>query len=238
LDKIVPLLIILKEAVVSVARWIQIHNGFVSATATVVMAAFTGVLWWTTRNLWKASKKQAEHMESSIAVAQKTADAARKSADALEAIERARLFIRIEHDPPLQIGQVIEGIKKGHNAARIIIINEGKTLAIITKINYFIGVMEDREIDNKIAELTKANSEMPYGAITIRSNDTKEIPVSCEIDSADLKKVHESMADYVCLGQIRYKDVFRKVRPVGFCWKYSHGKAFFVPDENPKRNET
>ncbi|MGB7913455.1 MAG: hypothetical protein WCF59_14665 [Desulfobaccales bacterium] len=105
MDKIVPFFIILKDAAVFVGRWIQAHNGFVSAAATVVIAAFTVTLWLTNRKLWKVtigllevSHEHSRHMETSITIAKESADAAKKSAEVTENAmihsQRAYVFIQ------------------------------------------------------------------------------------------------------------------------------------------------
>src|SRR6516165_6009217 len=38
-------------------EYIDEHHGFITALATIVIAAFTGTLYWATRGLWIDSKK-------------------------------------------------------------------------------------------------------------------------------------------------------------------------------------
>jgi hypothetical protein len=164
----------------------------------------------------------------------KAAKAAEDSANALQASERARLLVNVKRDPPPKQGDLIESIKEGHNRVLINIINEGKSLAIITKINWYIGVMNDKEFDNKISILESTASEFPDGLITIKGSDSKDIPVMSEITNTDLHKIDYSTTYFVCLGYIKYKDVFRKVRPVIFYWK--DNGVFFFPDEPSTHN--
>lgn len=166
-------------------------------------------------------------------IANKSADAAKKSADALQAVERAKLSIRVQPDPPRK--EAITGIEAGHNQVKIIIINEGKSLATITKINWYIGIISNKGIDRKISELKSANSEYAYGSITIKEGDSKDISVmSKEITSSDLQKIDYSTTYFVCLGHIKYKDVFRRIHERPFCWK--DNGTYFEPDPDPKRN--
>ena len=173
---------------------------------------------------------QAIFLHKGFKATEKAANAAKESADALQAIERARLFIKVEPDPPRK--EPITGIEIGHNKVRVIIINEGKSFAIITKINCHIGIMNNKEIDDKISELVSMTTEFPDGVITIRRDSTENIPVMCEITASDLQKINYSTTHFVCIGHIRYKDVFRKVRPIVFCWK--DNGIYFYPD--PDRN--
>jgi hypothetical protein len=222
------------DRIVSLSEWIDLHSEFVTAAATAVIAVFTWALVCANRKLWKVSQEQSRDMKDSLRIAQKSADAAKESADAFQAIERARLFVKVKRDPPPKKGESIESIKEGYNRVLINIINEGKSLAIITKINWYIGVMNDKEIDNKFSILESTTSEFPDGVITIRGNDSEDIPAMGEITNSDLHKIDYSNTYLVCLGYIKYKDVFRKVRPVIFYWK--DNGVFFFPDEPPKRN--
>ncbi len=208
-----------------IVDWLETNNEAVMALATIAIALFTFTLWQT-------SEEHSRHMEESIAIANKSADAAKKSADSFQSIERARLFLKVERDPPPKPGQYIEGVKEGYNQVKISIVNEGKSLAVLTKINWHVGVMNDKEIDDKISELTSRKTEFPNGVIIIRREGTKKIPAGYDITKIDLQKINEETAFYVCLGHIKYKDVFRRVRPIVFCWK--DDGVFFVPD--PERN--
>jgi len=233
LEKVSPLLLIFKEAWICFAEWIELHSDFVIATATTAIAIFTLTLFLATRKLWRTSQEQSKDLKTSLTIAQKAADATKASVDAFQAIERAKLFVKVERNPPPKPGQPIEGIKEGYNQVRVTIINEGKSVAILTKINWHIGIMDDREIDNKISEFDSSISEFPYGVITIRRDSTKNIPVNCMITNSDLQKIND-FTHYVCFGKIRYKDVFRKVRTIFFCWK--DNGIYFSPDPDPKRN--
>lgn len=195
-------------------------------TAALVAVVFMQFIWMVRQEKW---------MRRNVEISQKSADAAKESTDAFQSIERARLFVKVERDPPPKQGELIESVKEGYNRVRIIIINEGKSLAILTKINLHIGVIDDKDIDDKISELKSRTSEYPYGVITISSSSEKPLIFDCKITKSDLQKINESTVYYLCLGHIRYKDVFRKVRQIVFCWK--DNGTFFFPDPDPTRND-
>ena len=203
-------------------------------TAALVAVVFMQFLWMVRQEKW---------MRRNVEIAQGTAEAAKKSADSLQAIERARLFVKVRRDPPPKKGEPVESQKEGHHRLLINIINEGKSLAIITKINWYIGVLNDKKSDNELSILESTTSEFPDGLITIRGNDSEDIPVMYEITNSDLHKINYSNTYLVCLGYIKYKDVFRKVRPVIFYWK-DNGVFFFSAEppthdcdtENEKQN--
>ncbi len=239
MDKSVSIFSVVNDLIdwlVSVPVWIETHSDIVTAAATAFIAIFTLTLFLATRKLWKISQQQSRDMKESLRIAQESANAAKESADAFQAIERARLFVKVKRDPPAKPGEVIENIKEGHNRILINIINEGKSLAVITKINWYVGVINDKEIKNKISQLESSVSEFPDGVITIRRNDSEDISVMVEVTNSDLHKINYSTTYFVCLGHIKYKDVFRKIRPVTFYWKFNG--IFFFPEEIPDHNPT
>lgn len=182
-----------------------------------LLVLFTYRLWKATAGLWDVTDKQLTEIKASVAIADKTADAAKKSADSFQAIERARIYVEVEH---IQRGKekMIQGIHEGLNEIRVIIINEGKSLATITKFNWYVVAIDDREIDSKIAELESLQTSM-IPVITIRGNNAIKRFFRFEINKYDVQRVDTSTAHYYCLGHIRYKDVFRGVRPIIFFWK-------------------
>lgn len=200
-----------------ITDWLGTNSDAVTALATIAIALFTWTLWRATTGLLKTANNQAADNLRAIKASEKSAKAAKDSADALKAIERARLFVRVEH---IQRGELkrIDGIQEGPNEIRVIVINEGKSLATITKFNWYMVAIDDGEIKGKIAELESLQTSM-IPVITIRGNDAVKRIFSFEINKSDVQMVDISTAHYYCLGYIRYKDVFRDVRPITFCWK-------------------
>lgn len=236
MDKSVSILAILNYLInwlVSVTDWIETHSNLVTATATIAIAAFTLTLWCATRKLWKISLKQSNDLKTSLSIAQKAADAARDSADAFPTIERAYIFAKVKRHPDVKPGQTIEAIKEGYNQARVIATNHGKTPAIITKINWYVGVFEDVEIDNKITELEYIPDSMVPPSIIINSGDTKKGLPDCNISIQERDNIGNK-ANYACFGRIDYKDIFDKPHTTIFCWK--DDGVFCSPDPDPERN--
>jgi len=128
LEKITSFLIIFKETVISITRWIDRHNGFVTAIATVFIAAFTLALIFANRKLWKVSREHSKHLEASVAISKEAADAATNSAKvaetALHVAERAYLRINNFEVVNFRISQHLniryEIHNVGHTPAEII----------------------------------------------------------------------------------------------------------------------
>jgi hypothetical protein len=157
----------------------------------------------------------------------------KRSVDSLCNAERAYIFAKVKRHPDSKPGQIIESIKEGYNQARIIATNHGKTPAIITKANWYVGVFEDIEIDNKITELEYLSDSAIPPSIIINSGDTKKGIPDCIVSISEINKI-DITANYVCFGRIDYKDIFDKIHTTIFCWK--DNGVFFAPDENPNRN--
>ena len=82
--------VILGNAVCSV-RFVDRHEGSVTALVTIVIAYFTFLLWWSTHRLWQsteklweASKDQSKDMKDSIAEAVRSANAMERVATSME----------------------------------------------------------------------------------------------------------------------------------------------------------
>jgi hypothetical protein len=63
--------------------FVFIYTEFQQSYLDSTIAIVTGTLWGATRRLWQTSRIHADHMERSVKVAQRAAEAARDSADTL-----------------------------------------------------------------------------------------------------------------------------------------------------------
>src|ERR1700719_1115642 len=67
-----------------VIEWLDIHRELVNVVSTVLIAIFTGTLWWATRKLGRFAEIQATDVRSLLRVASSNATAAMNQADAME----------------------------------------------------------------------------------------------------------------------------------------------------------
>jgi len=81
----------LRASASNFGEWVETHHGALTLLATLFIAAFTGTLWWSTRQLWKAGEQQ-------IALAKQTSEATQKMLGQTRAIERA--YVKLSHEPP------------------------------------------------------------------------------------------------------------------------------------------
>lgn len=235
MDKLVPLFLIFKNTAVAVGKWIEIHSGFVSAAATVVIAAFTLTLWCATRKLGKISQEQSRDLKESIAVAQRAAKAAEDSANALPAIERAYLLVKVVMDKAHDVYVGDNDEPAPNRSVEVIVTNKGKTAALLTGITYTIDIFEnDHQVNEYLSEVIANYSAIPSGTDLI--NNKRTLPTLFYMSHSKWKELMSKSRTLICLGCIHYEDVFGKPHRTVFCWNYETYVGFHA-DKDPKRNE-
>ncbi|MGB8992620.1 MAG: hypothetical protein WCD80_11255 [Desulfobaccales bacterium] len=230
MDKIAPLLVILKEAIIFVARWIQIHNGFVSATATAVIAAFTVTLWLTNRKLWKVSLKQSDHMETSLKIAKESSDAAKQSADALAASERAHVFAKVKPINKVALGDSII-------VAQLHLHNLGKTPATIIEIAFKGDKLPNPPSRENLPDPHPplvsfiGSNEEPFEDSHMFSINEFEWNALIAVNPRNLVATNPAIKFY-CFGYVKYITIFDQEEYHSFCWEFAApiGKFALSPD--------
>ncbi len=229
------------QLVAVIKDWIDTNSDLITAAATVVIAIFTFSLWWSTYKMMKVVREQSRDMKASIAVAQKAADAAEKSAKALPDIERAYIFVKItmkNSDAEGIAGTVDKEPQYNHDNVEIIVTNRGKTPALLTGIPYTTKVITDTEIGKYLSEcVANIYHPIPSGTAIIDAMTQKPpLPADFFMDKELWKQITIEKAYLTCLGCIHYEDIFGNPHKTIFCWKYEQFTGFH-PDPNPERNE-
>ncbi len=89
---------VLGKGINCILDWVGTNNAAVVALATIIIALFTGTLWWATTGLFKTAQEQSRDMKDSIAAAQKAAKAAEDSVKiakkSLNTTRRAYVFLK------------------------------------------------------------------------------------------------------------------------------------------------
>jgi hypothetical protein len=234
LEKLIPFLIILKDAAVSVGRWIQVHSAFVTAAATFAIAAFTWALWWATRRLWKASLEQSRDMKTSLKIAQEAADAAKDSADALPIMERAYIFSKVIPSRKIEIFHEGFDYDKGLEAV-LYLINHGKTPAIIKEIAFY-GYEYDSPINDKLVVM---NVHAPRESFIGHDEECEEDSygfISMTKDKwIDLCTIPHKFFVY-CIGYVKYATIFGEEHCHCFCWEFDGPTGKFILSPNNRLN--
>lgn len=195
----------------SIGELISNYNGIVVALATVAIAFFTYTLWRATSGLFGVAQEQFRDMKTSLAAAQKAADAAEKSANALPAMERAYIFVTVRRKDPKKRLTV-----DWNNFCEIVIKNQGKTPAVIRYIESFATVLSDitPEIEIKLTGI------MPRIEKVIQSGEEYVI----NVDTSTIKEdklsdiTNKPNTRLLCYGLVQYEDVFGESHDTGWCW--------------------
>jgi hypothetical protein len=206
-----------------------------SVIISVVIAGITGILAFYNVRLWRSTKIAAE--------------AAKKSADSLPAIERAYLFVNLNE--PIDIFFSKSGEEPPSRAFRITInmVNEGKTPAIVTKIYAGIIITREQPTRENTAHIMKEIpfSEMRGGIVDkreIRSGERSFARVEInDIDDSDFLEVlnmalKADPPSLFCCGKVIYKDIMKNERMTWFCWEYNRNKSFLRADNEEMNDYT
>jgi hypothetical protein len=170
--------------------------------------------------------------EESLTIAKEAADAAKKSADVLPAIERAYLFAKVildisDNDPDEIIRIGTNGIP-GANRVKIIITNHGKTPAILKRITIFENDFFKGKFDiiwpfgTKL--LNSGEQHIDFAHFFIHGNE-------------EWNAIKTGVINLVCEGRVLYTDVWVISHDeIGFCWKYNELFDDFFPCQEYQRN--
>jgi hypothetical protein len=225
LDKLVLFLVIFKDAAVSVGKWIETHSAFVVAAATVAIAAFTWNLVRANKKLWKIAQEQSKHMETSIGVAKKAAEAAEKSADALPIMERAYVFSNIKINKDMSDPDTVRDFE-----AELWLKNHGKTPAIIKEIGF--GGHYPTNPFNKLHIHHPIDSIIGSGDEVYETRYRFPITGNDWFDFIDTKpKIR-----FFCIGYIKYITVFGEEDCHPFYWEFDGPSKRFVLVQSEKLN--
>jgi hypothetical protein len=167
---------------------------------TYWLMVFTGLLFVCNVFLWLYTKK--------------AADAAQKAADALPTIERAYVSVLVTIP-------VINSLNYmgGTFNANLIVRNDGKTPAIITKVCACMEIRKTIPADfSKIKKIEIIDTSIPSGKRLIN-----DIHVSSGINIENNKIIVLGGQHILyCYGRIDYEDIFNVPQYILFCWQYSH----------------
>jgi hypothetical protein len=204
---------------------------------TGVLAASTIGLWFVT---WRSSVRQAAEMEKlrwilvdAANAGRNSADAAKKSADALLSIERAYLFIDeeveldlVDDSSAVPVGEPASPEKPNY-VIKFTFINRGKTPAILESIG--MGAVASLQQPTTLeASMLTLRASVPVGSV-ISANSRYERRLGCpfRMEPAMRKRVEQREARLYFLGRISYKDVFGNARETGFGLEFEpHSQSF------------
>jgi len=218
----------LKASFLYIAKFLHAYEHELVAGFTIVLAISTIGLWVSTRALWRAGERQVEHAkevfglqlvetQNQIDVARIGANAAKESADAAIATERARFYIVIEDnnfDGLIGLSKVdFAPPKKDEDDIGIIKIqyrfkNYGKTPGIIREISIEAMFATD-PIDPVYSVLL---DEIPEHMVAGSGGETgaRHYRMQHALTKAQVKAMERNDSRVWFCGRLDYDDVFGK----------------------------
>jgi hypothetical protein len=186
--------------------------------ADVAIAAFTGMLWWSTRRLWGETKllregaeSQAEKIAEQIAAAKETADAVKKSAAAAEATvtntrKELRAYVTMGEANVYNFVDAALVPPGKRQRADIEFKNVGKTPArnVVGRFGVHFG---DRDLTEMPAfeEVRTEPSKSSLGSNVSRWRTEDRFNI---LSDADLNEIRQLRKAFYAYGIITYDDVF------------------------------
>jgi hypothetical protein len=210
--------------IVGIGDFVGDHDKGIVAAFTAILALSTIGLWNASNNLYRSGEKQirtsrqigtiqARQTRQQLKVAKDSAEAAKKSADAAVAAERARFYVEIDHNFLDCInavntwdGQIPDAQQLAASnwpMAKIVFRNFGKTPGIVIEVGTGIECWENVEDPVYDVKVVKAN-------IIAAGDTTENFPtvINGAITLGQAKKVKRGEANIWIFGYIIYDDVF------------------------------
>ena len=205
------------------------NAGAITGLAGVVVAVFTGTLWWVTWSMVSIANQQRSDMLRSVAASEKSAIAASQSANLAE-----RALIEIER--ALIVGLKVEtvGLQRNQNVIGyrliFIFINSGRTVAksIASCANF---TLFDRDtIPSGFTYPDRIPSLRGHGVL----GPSVVMPVPVDVAIQDIVDIHNTRKTGLLYGWVEYNDIFSATtrRRTEFCVKVEvTGDPYFVTDQ-------
>jgi len=182
-------------------------------TANDRIADYARGLEWLTAILAGVSLATLMFVVRADGTARRSADAALKTANALNLIERAYVLAKVQLNSPLVSNST--GLLKEMTVA---FPNRGRTPAMITKIRAY-SLVQDEPPTELMEEYPGSDQPLPQG-LAIAADLMFNVPVPIRIFDQDKEDIESASKNLYCLGRIEYDDVLGSHRRTGFCWQY------------------
>ena len=229
------------EAVFCLGPFFEHNRDAFAAFSTVLIAAFTGTLWWSTEKLWRAGEGQQRIFRRQAFAAVQSARAARRSAkvaeEALAKIERPYVFVfgvtKIEYNRDIVGGYTPHIV--------ITIANHGRTPAIIKNVCAAMSVTDRGEPDASPPRIDDDHELLLMGALApgeIRNTQRFFAPEGIKFEHARERCVPELTGgeDFFFVVMVEYDGAFTSRHRTGACWRYHELTGGLVPAGGDKYN--
>lgn len=190
----------------TIVDWIEAHEGILTALATIVIAVFTWALARSTKRLWKETKEAST-------IAKKSADAALKTAQNMEAAERA--YVKMSHYPP---GLVPVAASPLYDV-RLRIKNFGQTPATITSVVLTHRIVSHADPLPTIPEYTLGIGHVTRRVFLVRDDEFSTYQ-TFTILSPEFGLIENRTSDLCIYGYVDYIDQFGSRHRAGYARRY------------------
>ena len=221
------------------------HHAILSAF-TIALAVGTGYLAWFTKHLWgstqqavieakSASDQRAKETNSALTIADRSADAAQRTAkvteDALLIGERPYIFVtNIRFEEPIDPETFDYNGPEVWPSAIYQLENHGRTPATITAFCYeSICAAALPEIPEYRQNRIHDQLRHVWGR---GDKGTLDFLFKTPIDGQVLNDIHIGTRELFAYGYVKYGDIFGRVNTVGYCWRYNVNLKQFLPEHN------
>jgi len=201
---------------------------------------------WTIRLAWAvaiATFLQALFLLFTLRETKKAANAAKRSADVLPAIERGYLFVNIKLDKTNKSPEELINMRQygltGRNRVQVYIINHGKTPAIIKSFHSKVDFYTAKQVEDFFTGywITKSIVSSDVDIIEGGKPIDEPYPVSFDIgpDEDHYFIDSDNGPKLLCIGIVRYADIFNNSHETVFCWEFRQLTADFYICEKYNR---
>lgn len=217
------------------------------ALFTWLLATKTAGLFKETAGLRQVAKQQEVDFLRSVAAAESAAEAAKESADALQASERAVVFERLEGsinleslfrpgENPFQSAtmQVASPVAIG---TTLYLKNYGKTPANI--LSYSVRPIIQKDIPAFDLPPPPSEVKLLINSVIEAQGETEEIPITGIVPNSweQSIRLRDRQLEVWLAGEVMFTDVFDIVRTREFVWRYDRPMKLFVPFTSKTRIE-
>lgn len=155
------------------------------------------------------------------------ANAAKDSADALKAQERAYLFVSVKLKEPILVTTA-----NTKNFGKMIIVNHGKTPAILKRLN---GLIETYSAFPE-REYTEIQLDIPAGVQVIGPGRDESFDLEFFLNQDKWNSITSGQAMLLAVGRVQYEVVYGEKHETGFCWAYQDRLKDFYPADSHELN--
>jgi hypothetical protein len=188
---------------------------------TAILALKTSGLHKETSELRRLTDAQRADTLRSILAAEKAANAAKQSAEAIPRLERA--YVYIDTIVP-QIRVIVRGGQDQQlhtSELTIYFINHGRTPANIVSVLALADFIDHIPTEEDITRIMKGSATIEIDILIIIGPDKKssgvDVGIATSLEGENLALYNHGKLSLYCWGHVQYRDIFGDIHPTYFC---------------------